>query len=72
VLTVRDSNSGGMLKTTVSKTAADESTGGVTLLTRPPPSCQDSLFSTWATLRMLSGENEAWKKVRLGAPGLGG
>jgi hypothetical protein len=36
VLTVRDSNPGGMLKTTVSKTAADESTGGITLLIRPP------------------------------------
>lgn len=29
MLTVRDSNPGGMLKTTVSKAAADESTGGV-------------------------------------------
>ena len=30
MLTVRDSNPGGILKTTVSKTAAAESTGGVT------------------------------------------
>ncbi len=29
MLRVRDSNAGGMLKTTVSKAAADESTGGV-------------------------------------------
>jgi len=60
-----------MLKKTGSKAAADESTGGVAfsparpeLLTQLYP---DGL--RWGSERC---ENEAWEKVRLGAPGLGG
>ena len=44
----------GYSKSSSSKAAADESTGGVAPSHPPTPSCQDSLFSEWATLRMLS------------------
>ena len=60
-----------MLKKFASKAAADESTGGVTFSPAHPELlaqfCPDGL--RWGCFQ---GENEAWEKARLGAPGLGG
>jgi len=35
-----------------------ENTGGVGVLTRPTPSCQNSSFTEWGTLRIFRDENE--------------
>jgi len=50
-----------MLKKAVSKAAAEESPGGVPVLTHPPRAAKTAL-SQVGTLRRLSSENAAWEK----------
>ena len=43
------------------KAAAEESAGGVSFSHPPIPSCQDTSFPKWATLRMLSRRERRWR-----------
>jgi hypothetical protein len=48
-----------LLKQVVNEAAGEKNTGGVAVLTRPTPSCQNSSFPGWGTLRIFRDGNDA-------------
>jgi hypothetical protein len=56
-----------LVKTVIQLGRRRVTTGGVPFLTRPPPSCQDSSFPEWGTLRLVttrerrSGKGASWR-----------
>jgi len=46
------------LKQVVNEAAGEKNTGGVTVITRPTPSCRNSSFPVYGTLRSFRDENE--------------